>query len=343
LGVDFHLASDTDGKWFKDRNGLTPNQDNYQLTNYIKITHNYENRLPINTFEQFYNFKDNENNNKKRQRNLITAINDAMLLKYFPNNPELEKIYISYDGYKIKYENNQFIIEVLNDEEMANCYNNSRRIRDKFDKFRKNGKHLSKIYHNIFIKFKNYENSHKSSDENIRIASNDLLNYLRNQINPDDTFVVTKGGIRPEVEQRIEEQERIRMEQIRRDNEERIRIREEHRRIREQRNEIYRQEALARQHDRLERTRLRQEELSRSIEEKKAKLILKINVIETQECPICFDELGVTNKAILRCGHQFCSDCIFTHLQKAHGSDCPCCRTEYVVRPLGWLPPREQV
>ena len=50
---------------------------------------------------------------------------------------------------------------------------------------------------------------------------------------------------------------------------------------------------------------------------------------EAHECAICMESLGETNKAILRCGHQFCCDCIFKHFQTAMGSHCPSCRSEY--------------
>ena len=66
---------------------------------------------------------------------------------------------------------------------------------------------------------------------------------------------------------------------------------------------------------------------------------VKEKVIEASECPICMDELGETNKVILRCGHQLCGDCIFKHVQNARGTQCPCCRAEYTYRPSGWVPP----
>ena len=334
LGTDFHLRNDTDGKWFKDRNGLTPNQDNYEITNSIQIIKNQEDALTA-TLHMMSNITDMpniSNVDKKRKLNLTTTIKHAMLLKYFPLHPDLESVYISKDGYKIKYENNLFIIEVLNDDEMVTRYTTGVNHTKRFNRFIATGRHLNDIYQTIFIKLRN-----SISDPN----GDDFFNYLKNAINPDDTFVITLGGIRPEIERQLEEQDRENNEIIRRATEDRIRIREEQRRIRDQRQDIYRQEYQERQRLRLEETRLRHQELSRSLEEKKSKLILKINVIETAECPVCFDELGKTNKAILRCGHQFCSDCIFTHLQKARGSDCPCCRAEYVIRPLGWLPPRE--
>jgi len=61
-------------------------------------------------------------------------------------------------------------------------------------------------------------------------------------------------------------------------------------------------------------------------------------VIAADECCICMNEFGQTNRAILRCGHQFCGDCIFTHLQGAQGTRCPCCRTEFAARLRGFIP-----
>ena len=61
-------------------------------------------------------------------------------------------------------------------------------------------------------------------------------------------------------------------------------------------------------------------------------LVFCEKVIETEECPICMKELGQTNRAVLRCGHQFCGDCIFHHVQTMSGSRCPCCRQEYTLK-----------
>lgn len=53
-------------------------------------------------------------------------------------------------------------------------------------------------------------------------------------------------------------------------------------------------------------------------------------VIEAFECPICYNELCVTNKAILRCGHQFCCDCLFKNYHTENGTKCPCCRNKFL-------------
>lgn len=60
--------------------------------------------------------------------------------------------------------------------------------------------------------------------------------------------------------------------------------------------------------------------------------------IKTEECSICMEVLGKVNCVTVRCGHQFCGDCIFTHLQMAKGTNCPMCRTEYAVRPKNYIP-----
>ena len=73
--------------------------------------------------------------------------------------------------------------------------------------------------------------------------------------------------------------------------------------------------------------------------ERLSNLTLVTEAIETTECPVCMDDLGNTNKVVLRCGHQFCGDCLFKHLQMPRGTNCPMCRAEYTIRPRGWLPP----
>lgn len=62
----------------------------------------------------------------------------------------------------------------------------------------------------------------------------------------------------------------------------------------------------------------------------KEDLVTKEKAIETSDCSICFEELGETNKMILRCGHQFCGDCIFRHHQCQNGSSCPSCRAQFI-------------
>lgn len=60
--------------------------------------------------------------------------------------------------------------------------------------------------------------------------------------------------------------------------------------------------------------------------------------IESDCCVICMDPIGKVNCVTIRCGHQFCGDCIFHHLQLAKGTCCPLCRKEYAVRPKNYIP-----
>ena len=96
-------------------------------------------------------------------------------------------------------------------------------------------------------------------------------------------------------------------------------------------------EEIQRRQERLER-----EERERRHQERVDALVSCDNIIETTECPICMEDLKSTNKMILRCGHQFCGDCIFTHFQKQYGCKCPSCRGEYALRVPGWQPPKDK-
>jgi hypothetical protein len=76
---------------------------------------------------------------------------------------------------------------------------------------------------------------------------------------------------------------------------------------------------------------------------KQGELIQSKTAIETDSCPICFEDIDSnTNKMILRCGHQFCGDCIITHMQCIGGLKCPLCREQYGVRIAGWKPPEKR-
>jgi len=62
---------------------------------------------------------------------------------------------------------------------------------------------------------------------------------------------------------------------------------------------------------------------------------LQDKVIHTDECPICMEKIGDTNKTILRCGHQFCVTCLLQNFEvisknkdKSH-CECPICRGAY--------------
>ena len=71
-------------------------------------------------------------------------------------------------------------------------------------------------------------------------------------------------------------------------------------------------------------------------------VVMRDEPVEATDCPICMEPLANTNKTILRCGHQFCGDCIFQHFQGARGTNCPHCRAVYAIRVRGWHPPAAQ-
>lgn len=60
-----------------------------------------------------------------------------------------------------------------------------------------------------------------------------------------------------------------------------------------------------------------------------------------RDCAICMDPFGETNKMILKCGHQFCGDCILHHFQLEGGTACPMCRQEFATRVENWRPPSD--
>jgi len=49
------------------------------------------------------------------------------------------------------------------------------------------------------------------------------------------------------------------------------------------------------------------------------------NVIVTTDCPVCMEDLGETDKAILRCGHQLCMACCVKIKR-----ECPICRGRWI-------------
>jgi len=76
---------------------------------------------------------------------------------------------------------------------------------------------------------------------------------------------------------------------------------------------------------------------------KQCELIQPKPAVETDSCPICFEDMDSNmNKMILRCGHQFCGDCIISHMQCIGGLKCPLCREQYGVRIAGWKPPQKR-
>jgi len=48
----------------------------------------------------------------------------------------------------------------------------------------------------------------------------------------------------------------------------------------------------------------------------------------SNECPICYSEIGSKNKCVTECGHEFCLKCMLNWSQKSFA--CPCCRGELV-------------
>lgn len=96
-----------------------------------------------------------------------------------------------------------------------------------------------------------------------------------------------------------------------------------------------------RQEQRRQHQQRQRQEQQRQHQERIDAMISCDKAIETTECPICMEDLKSTNRMILRCGHQFCGDCIFTHFQKQYGCKCPSCRGEYALRVSGWQPPKD--
>lgn len=77
----------------------------------------------------------------------------------------------------------------------------------------------------------------------------------------------------------------------------------------------------------------RNENFNQYIERTRSELYLSQTPIEAEECSICLGSLGRTNRIVLRCGHQYCNDCILAHYSSGpEGTRCPCCRREYTFR-----------
>ena len=53
--------------------------------------------------------------------------------------------------------------------------------------------------------------------------------------------------------------------------------------------------------------------------------IITIIIIHLMSCPVCFENIGVTNNCITPCGHTFCLICMLKCIRK--NNTCPCCRT----------------
>ena len=52
--------------------------------------------------------------------------------------------------------------------------------------------------------------------------------------------------------------------------------------------------------------------------------VTRSNVVESDTCPICMENLGKTNCCTTPCGHQFCLECMFKHSKTK--TNCPLCR-----------------
>jgi len=92
------------------------------------------------------------------------------------------------------------------------------------------------------------------------------------------------------------------------------------------------------------REELQQQQLRREQREREENLIinrehlpiLRTSEIESNDCPICLDPLGETNKTVLRCGHSLCTNCLITQTLRAAATKttsncgCPVCRTPYI-------------
>ena len=103
---------------------------------------------------------------------------------------------------------------------------------------------------------------------------------------------------------------------------------------------LQRQQQLQLQRQEAEQTR-RQQQQQHLMQQQRLidNLVLREKPVQANECAICLEPFGNTNKIILRCGHQFCGDCIFQHFQGKGGTKCPQCRNEFAIRIHGWKPP----
>ena len=60
-------------------------------------------------------------------------------------------------------------------------------------------------------------------------------------------------------------------------------------------------------------------------------------VVEEEECPICYNELGKRDLCVTKCGHKFCMDCTTKHL--CNSKACPMCRRDIVDKIISTGPP----
>ena len=64
---------------------------------------------------------------------------------------------------------------------------------------------------------------------------------------------------------------------------------------------------------------------------------------ENNECIICFSDLKETTKAVLNCGHFFCTNCIKQVLKNTAHGNCPYCRTEFDKNNLKIITPDVEI
>ena len=64
--------------------------------------------------------------------------------------------------------------------------------------------------------------------------------------------------------------------------------------------------------------------------------ILRTDEVAADDCPICMETLGETNKSVLRCGHSLCTSCLLTQtlrgvaLKSTSSCFCTVCRAPYL-------------
>ena len=64
--------------------------------------------------------------------------------------------------------------------------------------------------------------------------------------------------------------------------------------------------------------------------------IIRTDEVAADDCPICMETLGETNKSVLRCGHSLCTSCLLTQtlrgvtLKSTSSCFCTVCRAPYL-------------
>jgi len=79
-----------------------------------------------------------------------------------------------------------------------------------------------------------------------------------------------------------------------------------------------------------------QEDVQTAIMNRELLPVIRETMIEADDCPICLESLGETNKTILRCGHPLCTPCLLTQTLRGAANKssrtciCSVCRTPYL-------------